>query len=83
MLFTIKLEELKEITELWPEIPPNYSFLDDEGGMWFCPPDIDHNRVKENFVAQIRNIRNAENLSDEDTEKLKTVYQILSTFRFE
>ncbi len=82
ILFTVELEALKEMTEIWPEIPSDYSFLDEEGGMWNCPPDIDQSKVKESFVTQISSIRNAENLSQEDTEKLKNVYQMLSTFRF-
>ena len=81
-LFTTELDVLDEITSLWPNIPLNYSRLDDKGTEWFCPPDIDHSKVKEQFDANITNIRNAENLSESDIYRLKTLYQILSTFQF-
>ena len=77
LLFTIKdLDILNQIIEPWQKLPFNENSSDS------CPPDTNYNKVKENFAAQVKNIRNAENLSQSDTDKIHTLYQIISTFKF-
>lgn len=83
LMFTLELAVLEEIIEPWAKIPVDGdSYTDDDGLIRFCPRDVDYSEVKENFTAQVMNIRNAENLSEGDIEKLRVLYQILSTFKF-
>lgn len=73
VFFTPELDILEQIIEPWPKV---------EQGE-FCPDELANtSEVKKLMEANINKIRNATSLSESDNQKLLTLYQIVSTFKF-
>jgi hypothetical protein len=81
LYFKPELEVLKEIIEPWDKVPTSPVY-DDEGLPQVCPENIDYSKVKENLAAKIKSIKDAKGLSESDNRTLKTLYQVIATFKF-
>lgn len=82
LFFTPKLDVMKEIMEPWSSVPTTPVGLNDNGEYQVCPEGIDYGTVKNNLAAKIKSIREAKGLSGSDNQRLRVLYQILTTFKF-
>lgn len=82
LFFTPELDVMKEIIEPWSSVPTTPVGLDDNGEYQVCPEGMDYGTVKNNLAAKIKSIREAKGLSEGDNQRLRVLYQILSTFKF-
>ena len=73
---------LEDIIEPWNKVPTKPVGVNDEGELIVCPEGIDYNTVKNRLVANIKSIRIAEGLSENDNQRLQVLYKSLSTFKF-
>ncbi|MEX0596712.1 MAG: hypothetical protein WD512_09440 [Candidatus Paceibacterota bacterium] len=82
LFFTTKLDILQDVIGPWLKYDGFHSYRNFDLKHASCPAEIDYEAVKNNFKAQVKNIKLAENLSESDTKKVHEFYRMISTFKY-